>query len=125
MQLPKSQQTLLIVQSVCIAGLCMAAKCFKDLLQLRDLKYCLKGGEFRNGVLPSSCKDLCQLQDGQVVLSRSFLHFSHPLFSEQHREGHRAGSQRTHPVLLSQLSGWAGWNPCSSMPIHFWQQVIN
>lgn len=58
MQLPKSQQTLLIVQSACIVGLFMAAKHFKDLLQLRDLKCCLRGGKSRNGILPSSCKDI-------------------------------------------------------------------
>lgn len=61
MQLPKSQQTLLIVQSVCIAGLCMAAKHFKDVLQLRDLKYGLKESKFRNGIMPSSCKDIYHL----------------------------------------------------------------
>lgn len=36
------------------------------------------------------------------MLSRSFLHFSHLLFSEQHRKVHKAGGQRTGAVLLSQ-----------------------
>lgn len=104
MQLPKSQQTPVIVQSVCIAGVCMAAKYFQDVLQLRDLKYCLKESKFRNGVMPFSCKDIYHLQDGQVMLSRSFLHFSHLLFSQQHRKVPEAGSQRTGSVLLSQTA---------------------
>lgn len=111
MQLPKSQQTLLMVQSACIVGLCMAAKYFNDLLQPRALKSGLKGGKFRNGILPSSCKDMYHLQDGQVMLSRSFLHFSCLLFSEQDRKRHKA-EVKGHVLCccLRQLSGWAGWS---------------
>lgn len=45
MQLSKSQQTVLIVQSACIIGAYTVAKYFRDLMQLSDLKYRLKGGK--------------------------------------------------------------------------------
>lgn len=117
MQLPKSQQTLLIVQSACIAGL---NPCGCKLMQLRDLKCCLKENKFRN------IKDIYHLQDGRWMLSRSFLHFSHLLFSEQHSKVHKAGGQRTGTVLLSQTPLRVGkLEPVIINSYSLWQQVIN
>lgn len=74
-------------------------------MQLRDFKYCLKEGKFRNGILPSSCKDNYHLQDGQVkvMLSRSALHFRHLLFSQQHRKVHKAEVKDTPCAAVSAL----------------------
>lgn len=57
MQLSKSQQTVLIVQSACRIGLYTVSKYFGALVQLGDVKYYLKECKFWNGIRPSSYKD--------------------------------------------------------------------
>lgn len=61
MQLSKSQQTLLIVQSACIIGVYMAAKYFRDLMQLSDLKYRLKGGKIEGNFEVVLCRPVAKI----------------------------------------------------------------
>lgn len=125
MRLSQSQQTALIVQSACTVGLSTVAAYFRDLTQLSDVKHCLKGGKFWNGIKPSSYKDTYRFQYGQVMLQGFFC------IPSTYCSANSAGScvvlevqglaMRCH---LSQVTGLWSQNPRVSIPILCWQQII-